>query len=226
MCALRILVVDDHEIVRKGVCEMLANAASLSQRDWAICGEAENGLQAIELTKQLKPDIVVLDIGMPFMNGITAARLILRRDPKQRIVVFSGNDSEEVIWQAVEAGVRGYVLKGEAGEDLITAVEGLERHKSFFGERVRAIMERRGWHSPMVTERHVRHLSIREQQVAQLLAMGKTTKEIAALLQISVKTAETHRSNLMRKMQLHSLSQVVLYAVRNNLVQLEETALA
>lgn len=221
MCSLRILVVDDHEIVRRGVCELLTNGEVLNQRQWTICGEGENGFQAIELTRQLSPDVVVLDIGMPYMNGITASRMILQENPSQRIVVFSGNDSEQVIWEAVQAGVQGYVLKCEAGDHLVRAVAALQVHRQFFGERVKAIMQRKIWRCSD-PEPQVKHLSVREQQVAQLLASGKSTKEIALLLQISVKTAETHRSNLMRKMRLHSLSEVVLYAVRNNLVQLSE----
>ena len=215
MSGLRILVADDHEIVRRGVCALIA-----SHSGWQVCGEAGDGREAVEKTRALAPDIVVLDIHMPGLNGLEAARQILRHNPRQKIVVLTIADSDGLVQELLRAGVKGYVLKSDAVADLMAAVEALQQNRTFFNSRI----------GQMVLEGYLRAdgrpnarpdgspLTAREREVLQLLAEGKTTKEAARMLKVSVKTAETHRARLMRKLDLHTVSELVLYAVRNDIV--------
>ncbi len=193
MAALRVLVADDHEIVRKGVCALIT-----SHPGWEVCGEASDGREAVRKVAQLKPDIVILDIGMPSLNGLEATRQILHQNPRQRILILSITESQQTIQEVLTAGARAYVSKSDAAKDLLIAVEELQHDRPYFTSR--------------------------EREIVQLLAEGKSTKEIAITLGLSVKTAETHRSNLMRKLDLHSVGEVVLYAVRNNIVQVAPEA--
>jgi DNA-binding NarL/FixJ family response regulator len=133
---LRILVTDDHEIVLRGICSLLR-----SHQGWEICGEAFDGRQAVQMAAQLKPDIVILDIGMPNLNGLDAARQILRQNPNQKILILTMSDSEEVIREVLAAGARGYLLKSDAAKDLVAAVEALERHGTFFTSKVRSALD-------------------------------------------------------------------------------------
>jgi len=215
---LRILVADDHEIVRQGIRSLVT-----SHPAWEVCGEANNGREAVEKTAQLKPDIVILDIGMPNLNGLNATRQILQADPQAKILVLTMHDSDQVVREVLEAGARGYLLKSDAGRDLTTAIEALQRNKTFFTSKVAEMVLdnfRRGKPQPEGPFRNA--LTPREREVVQLLAEGKSTKEVAAVLGLSVKTAETHRSNIMRKLDIHSVSELVLYAVRNNIVQVAQ----
>src|SRR6266513_346295 len=215
--ALRIFVADDHEVVRRGICSLLT-----SHSGWEICGEASDGREAVEKVAHLKPDIVILDIGMPSLNGIEATRQILHNDPRQKIAILSVMESEQVIHEALKAGARAYISKSDGARDLIVAIEALQQNETYFNSRVGEIVlngfrntgkKRAQRASPL------RDLTAREREIAQLVAEGKSTKEVAATLGVSVKTAETHRSNLMRKLGLHGVSELVLYAVRNNIVQ-------
>jgi DNA-binding NarL/FixJ family response regulator len=215
MTALRIMVADDHEVVRQGI-----RAVLLTQPDWQVCAEAGNGQEAVEKAASSKPDIVVLDIAMPVLNGLEAARQILSAHPGAKILVLSMHDSEQVVRQVVEAGAAGYILKSDAGRDLVNAIVALQRNKTFFSSRVADLVletAARNKNRPDLAVRDV--LTSREREVVQLLAEGKSTREVAETLGLSVKTAETHRSNIMRKLDLHSVSELVLYAVRNNLVR-------
>jgi len=219
MTALRILVADDHEIVRRGLCAILG-----SHPGWEVCGEAADGREAVEKTKQLRPDIVILDIGMPSLNGLDATRQILRNDSQQRVLILTITDAEQVIEEVLRAGARGFVLKADAAKDLTMAVEALQQDRTFFnsraGEMVLNGFLRGGEH---VSKKAILpRLTAREREVVQLLAEGKSTKEVAVMLDLSVKTAETHRSNIMRKLCVHCLSELVLYAVRNRIVQIAE----
>ena len=208
MLKYRILIADDHEIVRHGLRSLLE-----SHPGWEVCGESADGWDAVRKTAELKPDVVAMDVGMPNLNGLDAARQILRENPRQKILFLTMYHSEQLARTCMEAGVRGLLLKSDAGLELVNAIETLQRNGTFFNSRVPSLTrsEQRG--------RAKETLTPRERQVVQLLAEGKTTKEVASVLNLSVKTAETHRSNIMGKLNLHSISEVVMYAVRNNIVQ-------
>jgi DNA-binding NarL/FixJ family response regulator len=221
MNAFRILVADDHPIFRFGLSALLG-----AHEGWQICGEAADGRGAVEKCRQLKPDLLILDICMPRLNGVDAARQILKEDATQRILVVTDVNSEQVIRDCLDAGVRGWIFKSDAADDLMNAVEALERHKSSFSPRVSdLIMDgylRRHRVGPAADV--VPKLSPREREVVQLLGEGNTTKDVARTLNVAVKTAETHRSNIMLKLKLHSIAELVLYAVRNEIVHVPSTA--
>lgn len=218
MAGLRILVADDHEIVRQGIRALLK-----LHPGWEVVGEATNGREAVEKTAQLKPDIVVLDIGMPSLNGLNATRQIVHADPQVKVLILTMHESDQVVREVLEAGARGYLLKSDAGRDLTAAVEALQRNKTFFTSKVAELVLDNFRRGKPVTEGSMKDiLTNREREVVQLLAEGKSTKEVAVVLGLSVKTAETHRSNIMRKLGIHSVSELVLYAVRNNIVQVPQ----
>ena len=215
MANVRILVADDHEVVRKGLCNLLQS------HGWEVCGEAGDGRQAVEMTRQLRPDIVILDIGMPNLNGLDATRQILHHNENQKVLVLTITDTDQVIRDVLQAGARGFVLKSDAARDLVAAVEAILQHRTFFTSRVGEMVldgYLRGGSSGK-SEPSIPSLTPREREIVQLLAEGKSTKEVATVLDLSVKTAETHRSNIMRKLKLHSVGELVLYAIRNNIVQ-------
>jgi DNA-binding NarL/FixJ family response regulator len=212
---LRILIADDHEVARSGIRSLLE-----THPGWEVCGEARDGREAVECANKMKPDLVLLDIGMPSLNGLDAARQILATCPETRILILTMHDSEQVVREVLAVGARGFLLKSDAGRDLIAAVEALQHNRTFFTTKV-AQMVLEGYLRPNDgSDRPDRHiLTPREREVIQLLAEGKTTKEVAVTLNLSVKTAETHRTNLMRKLDLHSVADLTLYAVRNSIVQ-------
>jgi DNA-binding NarL/FixJ family response regulator len=216
MKTLRILIADDHEVVRRGVRSLLEE-----HDGWEVCGEAGDGRDAVTMAAEFQPDVVVLDIGMPNMNGLEAARQILHGAPATMVLVLTMDESEQSTREALRAGVRGILLKSDAARDLVLAIEAVRDHRSFFtagvAEMVLNAYMGREMPRPASTLRDP--LTRREREVVQLLAEGKSTKEVAIVLGLSVKTAETHRANVMRKLNLHSVSQLVLYAVRNNIVQ-------
>src|SRR5437762_858042 len=217
MATLRVLVADDHEIVRKGVCSLIT-----SHPGWEVCGEASDGREAVEKVAHLKPDIVILDIGMPSLNGLEATRQILHNDPHQKVAILSVMDSEQVIHEALKAGARAFISKSDGAKDLIFAIEALQQNETYFNSRIGQIVLngfRNTGKKPAQRASRLRDLTAREREIVQLVAEGKSTKEVAVTLGVSVKTAETHRSNLMRKLSLHCVSELVLYAVRNNIVQ-------
>ncbi|HEV2520889.1 MAG TPA: response regulator transcription factor [Candidatus Acidoferrales bacterium] len=215
--ALKILVVDDHDLMRLGVRALLGE-----HEGWEICGEARNGREAIEKTEQLKPDIVILDITMPEMNGLEAARRIRKTFPSVEVLILSVHYSDQLIREIVNAGARGFLVKGDSERDLITAIEALSKHKSFFTPRATdVIINKLQGNGGREAEPELmgNRLTPREREIVQLLAEGKSSKEVAKSLSISVKTAETHRANIMRKLELHSVSELVRYAVRNQIVE-------
>ena len=217
MKPFRILIADDHELVRRGVRTVLE-----AQPGWQVCGEAPTGRDAVEKARELKPDVVVLDISMPDLNGLEATRQILKALPKTEILILTIHESEQVEREVLAAGARGYMLKSDDGQDLVSAVDSLRRHRPFFTTKV----------TKMVLDNYLRTgvplrntdpsrglLTPREREIAQLLAEGKSNKEVASALRISIKTVETHRNNLLRKLDLHSLSELVHYAIRNKMVE-------
>jgi DNA-binding NarL/FixJ family response regulator len=217
---LRILLADDHEIVRRGL-------ASLLQRHegWEICGEANDGREAVDKVRQLKPDVIIIDIGMPNLNGLDATRRILQEDPAAKIIVLTVTDADQVIREALDAGARGFVLKSDAARDLVSAIEALESKRMFFTPRVNELLLagflEKG-HS--ISRNHpptLPTLTAREREITQLLAEGRSSKEAASLLNLSTKTIETHRSNIMRKLSLHSIRDLVVYAIKNKIIQIE-----
>jgi DNA-binding NarL/FixJ family response regulator len=213
---LQILIADDHEVARKGIRSLLEEHPG-----WEVCGEAKDGREAVDLATQLNPDILLLDIGMPNLNGLDAARQILALNPEARILILTVHDSEQVVREVLAAGARGFLLKSDAGRDLVSAVEALQNRRTFFTSKVSQMMLD-GYLRPQEDrDTSIQHvLTPREREVIQLVAEGKTTKEIATTLRLSVKTAETHRTNLMRKLDLHSIADLTLYAVRNGIVQI------
>ena len=214
MSAVRILIADDHEIFRRGL------AAELSQvTGWVVAAQAANGRQAVELAAEIKPDLVVMDLTMPELHGLEAARRIIAADPTARILILTAHESEQLVREVLSAGARGYVLKSDAGRILVTALQELLEGRMFFTSNVARI----------VVDGYLRNegneadgdtaLSAREREIVQLLAEGNSNKDIARVLSISVKTAETHRSNIMRKMGFDSLPELVRYAIRNKIIE-------
>jgi DNA-binding NarL/FixJ family response regulator len=217
---LRILLADDHEIVRRGLCSLLQK-----HEGWEVCGEASDGREAVEKAKQLNPDVVILDVGMPNLNGLDATRQLMQYDPGFKVIVLTITDSDQVIRESLDAGARGFVLKSDAARDLVSAVEALERNRMFFTPRVNDLVLAgfldKG-HAISRTEPPILpSLTAREREITQLLAEGKSSKEVASLLNLSTKTVETHRSNIMRKLSFHSIRDLVVYAIKNNIIQID-----
>ncbi len=215
MKTFRILIADDHEVVRRGIRALLE-----SHSGWVVSGEAVDGREAVERARELKPDLVLLDIGMPNLNGIEAARQILANSPETNILILTVHDSQEVVREVLGVGARGFLLKSDAGRDLVTAVEAVQGRQTFFTSRVTELVVD-GYLNPDRKDepRTKNRLTPREREVVQLLAEGKTSKEVAVALNLSVKTAETHRTNIMRKLDLHSVADLTLYALRNRIAQ-------
>jgi DNA-binding NarL/FixJ family response regulator len=217
---LRILLADDHEIVRRGLCSLLQK-----HEGWEVCGEASDGRQTIEMAKQLKPDVVIVDIGMPHLNGLDTTRQLLQHDPNFKVIVLTITDSDQVIREALDAGARGFVLKSDAARDLEAAVEALQNKRMFFTPRVNDLVLAGFLEKGHAISRNeapdLPTLTAREREVTQLLAEGKSSKEAAVLLNLSTKTVETHRSNIMRKLNLHSIRDLVVYAIKNSIIQIQ-----
>jgi DNA-binding NarL/FixJ family response regulator len=208
---LRILLADDHEIVRRGLCALLQK-----HEGWEVCGEASDGREAVEMAKQLKPDVII---------GLDTTRQLLQYDPHFKVIVLTITDSDQVIREALDAGARGFVLKSDAARDLVSAVEALQSKRMFFTPRVNDLVLAGFLDKGHAISRNeppsLPTLTVREREVTQLLAEGKSSKEVASLLNLSTKTVETHRSNIMRKLSLHSIRDLVVYAIKNNIIQIQ-----
>src|SRR6516165_579199 len=213
---MRILIADDHDVVRAGLRQIL-----LERKGWEVCGEATTGRQAVALALETKPDVIIMDIAMPVLNGLEAARQIHKHLPRTEILILSLHLSEQIAYEIIQAGVRGYVLKSDANRDLVAAVEALGVHRPFFTSRVSELVID-GFKKPESRapqyDAYTR-LTGRQREIVQLLAEGKSSKEVADALNISVKTAETHRSNIMRRLELHSVGELVRYAVKNQIIE-------
>jgi len=210
---IRVLVADDHEMLRRGV-------RSLLEPGYEVCGEAATGGDAVEQALALKPDVVVIDISMPLLNGLEATRRILRALPRVEVLVLSMHDSEKLVREALDAGARGYVLKSDVGRLLLDAVASVAAHKPFFTSRASEVLLadylKRGRSGDVPGGPG---LTAREREILQLIAEGHSSKQIAIALDLGVKTVEGHRSNLMAKLGCHSVADVVRYAIRNGIVQ-------
>jgi DNA-binding NarL/FixJ family response regulator len=209
---MRILVVDDHDIIRLGLKQLLE-----SRSGWEICGEAATGNEAVMLAKRFKPHIIVMDIGMPELNGIEATRKIRELLPQTKIVVLTMHFSDQLIGEIVGAGACGYILKSDADRELVAAVETVASGGSYFTPEAANTL--RGPHGMPASSAFERRITPREREIVQLLAEGKSSKDVAVSLGISVKTAETHRANAMRKLELHSITELVRYAIKNKIVK-------
>ena len=212
MAPLSILIADDHAVVRAGLRTLLD-----SRVGWQVCAEAVDGRDAVEKAAKYKPDVAVLDIGMPLLNGVDATRRIRKVSPHTQVLILTMHESDELVQQVVEAGARGYILKDDADRVLLAAVDAIRQNKPYFSVRTSPAVEP---HDPSAdpSKPHRSRITPREREILQLLAEGKSNKEIATLLGISVNTAEAHRANIMLKLDLHSLPELVLYAIRNNII--------
>ena len=213
---LRILIADDHEIVRRGLTSLLS-----SRPGWVVCAEASTGRDAVALAEQHRPDIVVMDISMPGLNGLEATRKIRKMLPKTQVVILSIHYSDQLVREVVDSGARAYVLKSDASRRPFNCrrspcQSSIILHVGCCSNPDRWILQ-----PSLGTATHLmrKALSAREREIVQLVAEGKSSKEVAVALGISVKTAETHRSNIMRKLEMHSVSELVRYAVRNNMIE-------
>jgi DNA-binding NarL/FixJ family response regulator len=216
MTSLRILIADDHSVVRAGLRTLLE-----SRSGWTVCAEASDGRDAVDKATKLKPDVAILDIGMPLLNGVDATRRIRISSPHTEILILTMHESDDLVQQVVEAGAHGYILKDDADRVLLAAVEALRLHKPYFSTRVSSALDSEEFSAPIAdgTKPPRSRLTPREREILQLLAEGKSNKEVASLLGISVNTAEAHRSNIMLKLDLHSVAELIHYALRNNIIK-------
>lgn len=212
--ALRILIADDHDLMRRGLKALIANHPG-----WEITAEATKGRDAVAKAGTLRPDIVILDICMPELNGIEATRQIRKVSPRTEVLVLSVHHSNQLIREVLDAGARGFVLKSDSATDLVSAIESLAAHKPFFTACATELLLSGGSADEPTANLPSDQLTSREREIVQLLAEGKTSKEVASTLNISAKTAETHRANIMKKMEFHSVGEIVRYAVRNQIIE-------
>jgi|tagenome__1003787_1003787.scaffolds.fasta_scaffold20339825_1 DNA-binding NarL/FixJ family response regulator len=207
----RILLADDHVVVRRGLRALLE-----ARQEFVICAEAGDGREAVELTLQHKPDVAVLDISLPILNGIEATRQIRRNAPTTEVLIFTMHDDDDVISAVLQAGARGYLLKSEADDEIVDAITTLLRHRPYFSSHVSETLLDK---FKSGTAGHANTLTAREREIVQLIAEGSSNKRVALLLDISIKTVETHRAAAMRKLGIRSTAELVRYAVRNKLIQ-------
>ncbi len=215
---IKIVIADDHEVVRQGVRNILE-----SEPDFLLCAEATTGRDALAFCEKHQPDVAILDISMPDLNGIDAARQIIKTCPKTKILIFTVHDAERLVYEVVRSGAHGYILKSDAGRHLIAAVHSVLAGKHYFSSQVSEVLfesfRQTGLPHTEPQEDASAKPTSREREIIQLLAEGKSNKEVARSLGISVKTAETHRATIMRKLGIHSIGELVRYAIRNHLIQ-------
>ena len=217
MNPLRILIADDHDLMRRGIRGLLE-----SYPGWTICAEAKTGREAVAKAEELKPDIAILDISMPHLNGLEAARKIRKASPRTEVLILSMHCSDQLTREVLDAGALGYVLKSDSGRDLAIAIEALANHKPFLTPAATQLVLRGFSPDGSVAdgpELISDQLTPREREIIQLLAEGRSSKEVSIALSISLHTAETHRSNITRKLDIHGTSELVRYAVRNQIIE-------
>ena len=208
--AVRVLIADDHEMFRQGL------RALLEEEGFQFVAEASNGREAVQLCEQHHPEVAILDISMPLLNGIFAAREIIKSNPRTKIVLLTQHTEDQMVLESLRAGVTGYVLKTRATNELVHALRAVCRGEMYLTQSISRTVVQAFLTKDSLPERP---LSDRERQVLQLVAEGKTTKEIASMLGVSVNTAETHRTNLMEKLDIHDTAGLVRYAMRNGVIQ-------
>jgi len=211
---LRILLADDHEVVRQGIRALIEKTPG-----WEVCTEAGDGRTAVALAEKTRPDIAVVDFGMPELNGLEATRQIKRILPECEVLVFTGAEDEHLIHQIFAAGARSYILKNDMTHHLVSAIEALSQHKHYFTGAVSEVLFARYLDGTPASDSESGELTPREREVVQLLAEGKSNKNVASILGISVKTVETHRAAIMRKLRCDSFADLVRYAIRHKIVQ-------
>jgi DNA-binding NarL/FixJ family response regulator len=215
MPAVSLLIADDHEVVRRGLCALIAE-----QSGWRVVAEAKDGSDAVIRANRFKPDVAILDISMPLLNGLEATMQIAKVSPGTRILILTVNDPDQLVRKAILAGARGYVLKTDASRDLIAAVKALLANKTFFtAKAAQIVMDGYLGKGPKASGEESAQVTGREREVVRLLAEGKSNKEVATILGISTKTVDTHRLNLMRKLNCHSVTELVHYAIRAHIVE-------
>jgi DNA-binding NarL/FixJ family response regulator len=212
--SLRILLADDHEVVRQGLRALIEK-----KPEWQICGEASDGRVAVALAEKERPDIAIVDFGMPELNGLEATRQIKRVLPECEVLVFTGTEDEELIHKIFAAGARSYILKNDMTHHLVSAIEALSQHKHYFTGSVSEVLFARYLDGTPASNGATNELTPREREIVQLLAEGKSNKEVASILGISVKTVETHRATIMKKLRCDSFAELVRYAIRHKIVQ-------
>jgi two-component system, NarL family, response regulator NreC len=216
MANIRVLIADDHQVMRRGLRALVE-----PMDGWEVCSEVSTGREAVEAAGKLHPDIAVLDMTMPELNGLEATRQIRKVSPQTEILIFTGHETEELVHQVFEAGARSYILKTDGKEHLEAALRSLAVHKPYFTTQIGEILFARMLHGkkgPSEEAGGSSRLTDREREIVQLLAEGKSNKEVADRLGISVKTAETHRAAIMKKLQLKAFSELVRYAIRNHII--------
>lgn len=214
MTPVRILIADDHEVVRQGVRAVLE-----AEPEWIVCAEASSGREAVAKAIELRPEMVVLDVSMPELNGLEATRQIRAAVPA-KILILTVHESEQVVTEVLAAGADGYVLKTDAGRKLVEAIRALLRDQRFLTERVGPVATRpAGRRRGPAATRGSSRLTARQIEVLQLVTEGRSNKEIGAILGLTTKTAETHRTQIMAKLNLHSMSELVRYAIRNRIIE-------
>ncbi|HVO57556.1 MAG TPA: response regulator transcription factor [Dongiaceae bacterium] len=221
MGTLRVLVADDHEIMRKGLRSILEE-----QPGWEVAAEAGDGREAVEKARATRPDVSVVDVSMPSLNGLEATRQILKHNADAKVLILTMHESDPLIREVLDAGARGYLLKSDASRDLVNAVDAIRKNKTYFTARVAQLvldgyLDKKPRSAAVPAEKDVptTRLTPRQREIVQLLAEGKSSKEVAVALGLSVKTAETHRANIMKRLDCHSVSELVRYAIRNGIIE-------
>jgi DNA-binding NarL/FixJ family response regulator len=209
------LIADHHEVVRRGLRALIQG-----QPGWQVVAEVTNGRDAVAKAEEFKPDVAILDISMPSLNGLEATTQIAKVSPGTKVLILTVYDADLLVSKVIQAGARGYILKADAGHDLIAAVKALLANKTFFtAKAAQIVMDGYLGKGPKASSEEFSQITGREREVVQLLAEGKSCKEVANILGIAIKTAETHRTNLMRKLNCHSVAELVRYAIRNHIVE-------
>jgi DNA-binding NarL/FixJ family response regulator len=212
-----VLVADDHEVVREGTRALIQR-----EPDFEVCGVARDGREAVEMARKLQPDILVLDVTMPELDGVEVVRQVRRHSKQTRILIFSGVQSEEVITELFQAGVKSYIRKGDPADQLLAALQSLARDKPFFTPGVSSLLFSRFLHDESTTTKTAaadEALSTREREILRLVAEGGTNKSVASALGVSARTVETHRAAIMRKLHAASTAELVRYAIRNGIIE-------